>query len=56
MKKKTIIKRVEGNNKGVTEVLDEFTFDEMFHKFMTFKKTHSILKIMLLRLGHVQTF
>lgn len=35
-------KRGEGSNKSVTEVLDELTLEEMFNKFMIFKKTEGL--------------
>ncbi|WML26325.1 hypothetical protein [Neobacillus sp. OS1-33] len=44
MQKKTVRKyrRGEGNGKSGTDVLDDLTLDEMFSKFMTFKKTEGL--------------
>jgi integrase/recombinase XerD len=35
-------KRGQGNGKSTKKVLDELTLDEMFYKFMTFKKTEAL--------------
>jgi integrase/recombinase XerD len=35
-------KRGQGNGKSAKKVLDELTLDEMFEKFMTFKKTEAL--------------
>ncbi|MGG3468990.1 hypothetical protein ABES02_16095 [Neobacillus pocheonensis] len=44
MQKKTVRKyrRADSSSRSVTEVLDELTLDEMFNKFMTFKKTEGL--------------